>query len=202
MNEVLPNKEIIDATQDAVLNAASSMVSILENTSQELNYHDAESFYLHGEFWIAIAFLIVMVALAKPVGKMAMKMLRNRRAKIANRIAEVVKLKEDAQKLLAEYERKFRGAKKEAADILAKSEKEIELIKKETLAKLETEMQQREKDAQDRLKAAERNAMNEITVSTVSVAVNVARKILEDSLDDKALDKLVDASIDRLKDIA
>lgn len=202
MHEAMPNKEIIDATQDAVLNAASSVANALESTAQELGVHGAEPFYMHAEFWVGAAFVLVVVALAKPVGSVLMKLLRSRGEAIADRIKEAVTLKEDAQKLLAEYERKFRSAEKEAADILARSEREVEMMKKEALAKLEAEMAIKEKEAKMRLQAAEDAAMRDIAGKTADLTLATVKKILADSLDDEALDKLIDASIDDLKKIA
>ena len=202
MTDVLSNKGIIDATQDAVLNAASSVASVLENTAAEMGAHHNEPFYLSAEFWVAMAFVLAVGSLIRPVSKMLVKMLRKRSQKIEQRIAEVNKLKEEAQKLLADYERKFRGAKKEAASILAKSEREIEMIKKDTLAKLEAEMALKEKEAKDRLKAAEDNAAKEIADKTADMTLAIVRKILADSLDNKALSLLIDASIDDLQKIA
>lgn len=199
MPETMPNREIIDATQDAVLNAASSVAGVLETTAQELGVHGAEPFYVHAEFWVGVAFVAAVLALIKPAGAALGKMLRERSKDIADRIAEAVELKEDAQKLLAEYERKFRGAEKEAADILARSEREIEKMKREALAGLETEMAIKEKEAKARLKAAEADASKEIADCTADMTLAAVRKILADSLDDKALDKLVDTSIENLK---
>ena len=202
MTQPMPNKEIIDATQDAVLNAASSVAGVLENTAQELGAHGAEPFYLHAEFWVAAAFVIAVCGLIKLAGKTVLGMLRKRGEEIADRIQEAVSLKEDAQKLLADYERKFRGIEKETADILARSEREIEMVKKETLAKLEAEMAAKETEAKARLKAAEAEAAKEIADKTAVVTIAAVKKILADSLDDKALDKLIDTSIEHLRDIA
>ncbi len=198
MNETMPNKEIIDATQDAVLNAASSVANVIESTAHELGAHGAEPFYMGAEFWVSMAFVLVVVGLARPIGKILAKMLRARGVAIAKRIKDASDLKEDAQKLLADYERKFRGAKKEAGEILTRSEREIELIKKETLAKLEAEMSLKEQEAKARLKASEDAAVYEITAKTADLTLSAVKKILESSLDDKALDKLIDASIENL----
>ena len=167
MSSGLPNKDIIDATQDAVLNAASSMVEVLENTAQEFG---AEPFYLEAEFWVGAAFVAVILALARPVGKALIATLKRRSEIIEQNLKDAVALKEDAQKLLAEYERKFRSAEKEASDILLKSEREIEIVKREYLAKLEAEMATREKDTRARLKAAEDDAAQEIANKTAGNA--------------------------------
>ncbi len=201
MTDIMPNKEIIDATQDAVLNAASNVVSAIETTAGELSGHN-EAIYLTAEFWVAMAFVLAIVALIRPVGKMFAKMLRTRAKNISKKISEAVELKEEAQKLLAEYERKYRGAKKEAAEIVARSEREIEMIKKDTIAKLEADMAIKEREATARLKNAESEATKEIVEKTTDITLSAVKKILNDSLDDKALSQLIDVSIENLKKMA
>ena len=125
-------------------------------------------------------------------------MTKERAKMISKRIADAVNLKEEAQRLLADYERKYRGAEKEAADILAKSEKEIELLKKDALAKLEVEIAIKEKEAKARIKAAEDVATKEVADKTADMTLSLVKKILNDSLDDKALTQLIDVSIDNL----
>lgn len=198
MTNTMPNQEIIDATQDAVLSAASNVVSAIEITAQGLGGHN-EPFYLSAEFWVAVAFVLAVVVLVKPVGKIFVKMLRARAQGISRKINEAVELKEEAQKLLAEYERKFRGAKKEAADIAARSEREIEMLKKEVLAKLDNEMEIKEREALARLKNAESEATREVVEKTSNLTLAAVRKILDESLDNKALSQLIDVSIDNLK---
>jgi len=202
MTETMPNQEILDATQDAVLNAATSVANALETTAQELGVHGAEPFYMEAEFWVGMAFVLVVIGLFKPVGSVLVKLLRGRGEAIAARINEAVSLKEEAQKLLADYERKFRGVEKEASDILTKSEREIECIKKETLAKLENEISLKERDAKLRLKAMEENATQEISDKTADLTISIVKKVLDESLDSKAASKLIDKSIDSLKKIA
>ena len=202
MTETMPNQEILDATQDAVLNAANSVANALETTAQELGVHGAEPFYMEAEFWVGMAFVLVVIGLFKPVGSVLVKLLRGRGEAIATRINEAVSLKEEAQKLLADYERKFRGVEKEAAEILTKSEREIDSIKEETLAKLENELSLKERDAKLRLKAMEENAAQEISNKTADLTITIVKKILDESLDSKAASKLIDKSIDSLKEIA
>lgn len=201
MTNSMPNKEIIDATQDAVLNAATNVVNAIETTANELSGHN-EPIYLTAEFWVAMAFVLAVVALVRPVGRMFAKMLRTRAKNISKKISEAVELKEKAQKLLAEYERKYRGAKKEAAEIVARSEREIEMIKRDALAKLEADMAIKERDATARLKNAESEATKEIVEKTTDVTLSAVKKILNDSLDDKALSQLIDVSIENLKKMA
>lgn len=198
MTNAVQNNEFINATQDAVLNA----VNVIEATAHELSSHHSEPFYLSAEFWVAMSFVLTVVVLIKPVGKMFVKGMKNRAKAISKRIGDAVALKEEAQKMLADYERKLRGAEKEAKDILQRSEREIEMIKKDALAKLDAEMLAKEQEAKMRLKTAEDNASKEIATKTADITLAVVRSILRDSLDEKALDQLIDRSIEDLEKTA
>ena len=198
MTNAIQDSEIINATQDAVLN----VVSAIEATAHEMASHHSEPFYLSAEFWVAMSFVLTIVLLFRPVGKMLLKGIALRRKGISKRIGDAVALKEEAQKMLADYERKLRGAKKEVNDILVRSEREIEMIKKEALIKLDAEMAAKENEVKIRLKTAEENASREIANKAADITLAVVKNILNSSLDDKALDQLIDKSIDDLQKIA
>lgn len=194
----VPNREIIDATQDAVLNAAGSVANVIENTAHEISGH-GEVFYQSAEFWVAVSFVLVVVALGRPVGKIIYSLLKKRGENIADRIREAAKLKEDAQKLLAQYEKKYRQAEQEAQEILSRSEKEINFIKKENMAKLESDMALKEKEAKQRIASAQDEAMQEITKLTAELTIKAVKDALSRNLDDKAQDRLIDESIALIK---
>ncbi|MCQ2741379.1 MAG: F0F1 ATP synthase subunit B, partial [Alphaproteobacteria bacterium] len=159
-------------------------------------------FYMEAEFWVGLAFVLAVAGLFKPVVSAIRKLLRARSAEIELRLKEAVDLKENAQKLLAEYERKFRHAEKEALEILTRSEREIEAIKKETLSRLEADMENREREAKARLKAAEDKAANDVILQTTNLTLDIVKNILAEKADKKLLDKLIDNSIQNLKKIS
>lgn len=187
-------KEIIDATQNAVMEAAENVSNIIGNTAAELDGHH-EAFYQGAEFWVAMAFVLVILALGRPVGKTVITLLKKRIAGIISRIEEASTLQEDAQKLLADYEKKFLGAKAEADAILKKAEKEVDYFKKESLSKLEQDMRQKEKDAEDRLTSAKEKASQEIAALTSELTIKSVKEAIAKHLDDSAKSKLIDNSI-------
>lgn len=201
MTQMVPDKNVIDVTQDAVLSAASNVIDVLENTVHELGA-GAEPYYMHAEFWVGMAFVVAVVALSRPVGSMILRVLKARGEAIATRINDASNLKMEAQKMLADYERKFRNVEKEVADILAKSEQRVELIRSDTLKKLEADIEIKERDVKTRLKNAVDDAAKDVAKKTTELTMSTVRKILNDSLDSKALDKLILSSIDNLDKIA
>lgn len=201
LEDNLPNQEIIDATQDAVLNAVGNVASVIETTAQGLSGHEAEPFYQSAEFWVAVSFVLVVAALLRPVGRIAYKMLRKRRNLIAKRIEDAANVHADAQKMLAEYERKYRQAKSEANEILNRAEREIALLKKDKLSKLESDMANREREAKARIAATQDEAVQEIAAQTAELTIRTVKEVLSRKLDATEQDRLIDNSISLLAKI-
>lgn len=187
-------KEIIDAAQNAVMQAADDVSGIIENTAEQLHGHK-EIFYQSAEFWVGVAFVLVVLLLAGPVGRLVRSMLNKRIDNITKRIHDAAELRDEAQKLLADYEKKFLNADKEAQAILNKSQKEIEYLKKENLAKLEEEMKIKEKEAEDRITASKEKAAREISDLTSELTIKTVKAAIVKNLDAKTQNKLIDDSI-------
>ncbi len=103
------------------------------------------------EFWVAVAFLILMAVIAKPLCRMITGGLDSRTDKIRNSLDEAKELREEAQRLLAEYQRKQRDAAKECDDIIAHAEAETRRFAEEAAAKLEASLKRREQLAIDKI---------------------------------------------------
>lgn len=191
---ITSGKEIIDAAQNAVMQAADDVSGIIENTAEQLHGHE-EIFYQSAEFWVGVAFVLVVLLLAGPVGGLVRSMLNKRIDGITKRIHDAAELRDEAQKLLADYEKKFLNADKEAQAILNKSQKEIEYFKKENLAKLEDEMKIKEKEAEDRITASKEKAAKEISDLTSELTVKTVKAAIIKNLDTQTQNKLIDDSI-------
>jgi len=187
---------IVEQSQEIVSVADSSIAEETANLVENVVHtHHYGAFYENPEFWVATAFVIVVVLLTKPVTRLLNMMLNKRIDMIAGRITEAKQLNEDAQKMLAEYEKKFLNAEKEARAILRKSEKEIEFLKAERLKKMEEELQIKQKEAEQRINTAQENAMKEITTMTSELTIQAIKNVLVQKLDKSMQSKLIDESI-------
>lgn len=189
------NLEIIEATQSAVLKIADNVNEVFEAGG----HHGP--FYLSAEFWVAVSFVLVVVGLTYPIIKMARKMLGKRARLIAKRIEDATNLKEDAQKLLAEYERKYRRAKQEAQEILQRSEREVNLLRKESMQKLENVMDAKEREAKARIKSAQTEAFKEISDLTSQKTIEAVKVILKGVVSVKDHNRMIEESITELEKI-
>lgn len=193
IEDATSSKEIIEATQNAVIEAADNVANIIENTAH--NVHGQEAYYEHPTFWVAISFVLVILLLGRPIGKLVKQMLEKRVDAIIKRITDAANLKDDAQKLLVEYERKFVNADIEANNILEKSKKEIELLKKESLEKLKNSMNAKEKEVEGRLEASQNEAVQEISKLASELTIKTVKTAIEQKLNEKNQDELIEQSI-------
>ena len=150
------------------------------------------------EFWVAIGFVILVGAIAKPMGKALTSMLDARSTRIKQTLDEAAQLREEAQHLLAEHQRMQRNAMRETEELLAKAKAESERFATEATVNLEIALQRREEMAHEKIIRAESEALQQVREIAVDVAVVAAQKLIAEKLDNDGRNKLVDAAISEL----
>ena len=151
------------------------------------------------EFWVAIAFLLVVVLAYKPVMKSISSSLDARADKIRGQIEEARKLREDAQALLAEYQRKQREAMAEAEKIIAQARTDAARMKTEAEKDLEHSLERRKQQALDRIAQSEAQALSDVRNAAVDLALAAAEKLIVGSLDPAKKAALADKAINELQ---
>ncbi|MCA1908939.1 MAG: F0F1 ATP synthase subunit B, partial [Magnetospirillum sp.] len=121
-----------------------------------------------------------------------------RAAKIKARLDEAARLREEAQEMLATYQRKQRDAMKEAEEIIAHAKAEAERLAAQAAKDLDASLKRREAQAMDRIAQAEAAALREVQNVAVEVAVSAARQVLASSITADQAAKLVDGAIAEL----
>lgn len=155
-------------------------------------------FYATAEFWVAMAFVIVVALAAKPIFRAAAAGLDARAEKIKAKLDEARKLREDAQSMLAEYQRKQRDAMQEADAIVAHAKTEAERAAKQAEADLEASVKRREQQAMDRIAQAEAAALAEVRNIAVDIAVTAAAKVISEKVNAEKANAMIDESIKAL----
>jgi F-type H+-transporting ATPase subunit b len=152
------------------------------------------------EFWVAVGFVIfVAVLVYVGVPKMMTKALDDRAKRVQDELNEARRLKEEAQKLLAEYQAKQRQADDEAAAIVAGARAEAERFAAEAKAKMEEFVARRSKMAETKIAQAEAQAVADVRAAAAEAAVSAAEKILTDSVKGKVADDLLARGIGDVK---
>lgn len=151
-------------------------------------------------FWATVAlFIFFAVILYVKVPAMISKTLDVRADRIRNELEDARRLREEAQQLLAEFQRKRKEAEKDAADIVEAAKHEAELLVSEARKKTEEYVSRRAAMAEQKIGQAERDAINEVRSSAVDLAVEAARVVLASKVDAKAGADLFKASLNEVK---
>lgn len=151
-------------------------------------------------FWATVAlFIFIGVVFYFKVPGMISKSLDERANRIRNELEEARRLREEAQQLLAEFQRKRKEAEKDAADIVAAARREAETLVSEAHRKTEEYVQRRTVIAEQKIAQAEREAVNEVRATAVDIAIEAARKLLAERVDTKTGSDLFKASLQDVK---
>ncbi len=150
------------------------------------------------EFWVAIGFIVLMLAIAKKGWAAIIGGLDGRAERIRTSLDDATRLREEAQHLLAEYQRKQRDTGKEIDDLLAAARTEAERSGVNAAAALEALVKRREQLAIDKIAQAEADALQAVRNTAVDVAIAATRKLLSNKLPATTASGLVDSAIAEL----
>ncbi|MBX7199264.1 MAG: F0F1 ATP synthase subunit B [Rhodospirillaceae bacterium] len=150
------------------------------------------------EFWVALVFIGVVALFYRPAMKAVGENLDARAGKIRAQIEEARKLREEAQALLAEYQRKQRDAMAEAEKIIATARAEAVRLKADAEKDLEFALERRKQQALERIAQSEAQAVAQVRNTAVDVALAAAEKLIQGSLDQGKRQALADKAIAEL----
>lgn len=147
-------------------------------------------------FWVLVAFLLFIgvILYLKVPGKVGAA-LDERAGKIEADLAEAEKLREEAQDLLAAYERKQRDAAKEADKIIQHARDEALRMGENAARNLDETMQRREQQAIDRIARAETAALGQVRSLAVDLALDAAQGVIAEQISGKQAAAMIDAAI-------
>jgi F-type H+-transporting ATPase subunit b len=147
-------------------------------------------------FWAMIALFIFAGAVVyMKVPAMIGRALDERAAKIRIELEEAQRLRQEAQQLLAEFQKRRKEAEKEAAEMVAVAKRESDLIIEDAHKKTEEYVARRAALAELKIGQAEREAINEVRSIAVDVATEAARKVLAGRLDETTSAQLFQDSL-------
>ena len=151
-------------------------------------------------FWVMISFfLFVGLLIYFQIPQKVEKTLEENILNIKNQIDEADKLKEDAKNILAEHEKKISNSKAEVKLMITKAGEEAEKNIIKTNQDFHNLMENRKKNAEERIKQLKNQALKDIKNTSVKIAIESVEKLLKNSLDKSKLDKIYMSSIEETK---
>lgn len=156
--------------------------------------------FAEAEVWVTIAFVIFLGVLWK-VGahRLLIGALDDRSARIKSQLDEARRVREEAQALLADYQRRRSEADREADAIVVAAKAEAERLAAEAKTRVEEFVARRTKMAEAKIAQAETQAVADVRAAAADAAVAAAEKILGDTTKGKIADDLIAQGVRDLK---
>ena len=154
----------------------------------------------NSNFVVLIAFLLfVGVLVYLKVPGLLGGLLDKRAAGIQSELDEARAIREEAQTLLAGFERKQKEVQGQAERIVAHAKEEAAEAAEKAKADLKVSIARRIKAAQDQIASAEASAVKEVRDRAVTVAVDVAKEVVAAQMTAAQGNKLIDDSISQVE---
>ena len=149
----------------------------------------------------ATAALVVFIGLLiyLKVPAMITSALDARSEKIRSELDDARRLREEAQTLLAEYQRRRGEAEQEAEAIVTQARREADALTADARARMEDYVTRRTKAVEQRIAQAEAQAIAEVRSRAVDVAAAAASRILAERTQGPEGDRLVQRSIEAVR---
>ena len=152
------------------------------------------------EAWVAIAFVLFLgLLIYMGAHRRVIDGIDARQARIKSELDEAVRLRQEAQAVLAEFERMGREAEGEAAAIIASAKGEAERLAAEAKARMEDFIVRRTKMAEAKIAQAEAQALADVRAAAADTAVAAAEKILSAAAKGKVAADLLARGIEDVK---
>jgi F-type H+-transporting ATPase subunit b len=148
------------------------------------------------DFVVLIAFILFIAVLVYfKVPAMLTKLLDKRADDIRRELDEARALREEAQTLLASYERKQKEVQEQADRIVAHARDEAAAAAEIAKADIQNSVARRLQAAQDQIGSAEASAVRAVREQAITVAVATAGDLLAAQMDDKRRGSSIDDAI-------
>jgi F-type H+-transporting ATPase subunit b len=150
------------------------------------------------EFWVLVAAAVFVAIVWKRARQSIIGSLDERASRIHGELEAARRLREEAERTLAQYQAKQRDAAAEAEEIIAHARAAAERIAAQAAHDLEQTLQRRQRLAEERIAQEQAKAVAEIRAVAVGVAISAARQVIAAELDQIRGAAMIDVAIEAL----
>lgn len=154
----------------------------------------------NSDFVVLISFLLFIgILLYFGVPGLLMGLLDKRAEGIKSELDEARSLREEAQTILASYERKQKEVQEQAERIVAQAKEEAQAAATQAKADMEASIARRLQAAQDQIASAEAAAVKDVRDRAISLAVASAQDVIAKQMTATNANKLIDEAIGQVQ---
>ncbi len=140
---------------------------------------------------VAAAFFAFLALTYRPIGRLLGKVLDARAVRIESELSEAIRLREEAQVMLSDYEKKYREIEAESETILQHARETAEQMRKDAEVALKRAVEARLAAAHQKIARAEEMAVQGVQRQVVDVALSAAKQVISEKMQNDADDSLI-----------
>jgi F-type H+-transporting ATPase subunit b len=156
---------------------------------------------VNGPFLLSqiVNFLILFLALRFLLWKPMLKMLDERKQRIAQGLEDAEQARRERERAQAEYEERIKQAGQEREEILARAAEEGEQAKAEALAQARTQAEQIVAEGKEAVERERQQMLAELRSQVVTLSIAAANKLIGEALDEQRQRRLIDEFFSGIK---
>ena len=154
-----------------------------------------EAFYLDPHFWVLASFIAFFLLAGKAVCRLFAGVLDARSAKIQSELDAARALRVEAENVLAEYKKKQAEYLKEAEVMFERAQTDAFTLTAHAEKELRASLDERTKNALEKIAQEETNAIAEVRNHIVDVALAAARAVIVEQVSHTSHEKLLALAI-------
>jgi len=149
-------------------------------------------------FWTLVTFLLVAFILRSRAWKPILSLVEEREKQIAASVEAAKKERAEAEKLLADQKAAIVQARQEAAEMVRKSQAEMEHFREQLMADAQKKAQEELAGARKQIQEEKNKAIAEVKGLAVDLALGAAERLLGERLDPQKHRALAEQFIDQM----
>ena len=134
-------------------------------------------------FWLFVTFVVLYLLMSRIALPRVAEILQERREKVSDDLAKAERLKSDAQEIYDAYEATLREAREQAQKVLREAREEIDQDHAKRHAEYSRELNQQIADAEARIDAAKKEALDNLQGVAAEIAQAATAKLGDTSVD-------------------
>jgi F-type H+-transporting ATPase subunit b len=147
-------------------------------------------------FWLVVTFGVLYFLLWKIALPKVAEVLSQRQSKIDQDLASAVNLKQEAEKILADYEARLATAKSEAQALMKQAGDEVSAASVKANDALTAKLEKKMQEAEKRISGAKADAMANIMEMAGETVAAASTKLVGAELSDKEIQDAIKSSLE------
>ena len=147
------------------------------------------------ELLLLLSLIILIAIVYKPLSRIILGALDGHAAKVRAELDAAKRLREEAQSLLAEHQRRLAAGEDQAQAIVGHAQAEVQRQTERHRVELEAALQRRTEQAMERIEREEARALQEVRAQAATLAIRTTERLLAEQLDGQRARALLDDAI-------